>query len=56
LLQVKDLQRELKKRGLDTSGLKAVLLQRLKDSLEQVGQLEKQLVRVTTFGALSGLS
>ncbi|POM73493.1 Hypothetical protein PHPALM_9657 [Phytophthora palmivora] len=32
---VKDLQRELKKRGLDTSGLKAVLLQRLKEHLQQ---------------------
>ncbi|KAI9996848.1 hypothetical protein PInf_000110 [Phytophthora infestans] len=35
LLQVKDLQRELKKRGLDTGGLKAVLLQRLKEHLQQ---------------------
>ncbi|ETN22148.1 hypothetical protein PPTG_20888 [Phytophthora nicotianae INRA-310] len=34
-VQVKDLQRELKKRGLDTSGLKAGLLQRLKEHLQQ---------------------
>ncbi|RLN57241.1 hypothetical protein BBJ29_003362 [Phytophthora kernoviae] len=34
-LKVKDLQRELKKRGLDTSGLKAVLLLRLKEYLQQ---------------------
>ncbi|ETI50453.1 hypothetical protein, variant 1 [Phytophthora nicotianae P1569] len=34
-LKVKDLQRELKKRGLDTSGLKAGLLQRLKEHLQQ---------------------
>lgn len=34
-LKVKDLQRELKKRGLDTTGLKAVLLKRLKEHLEQ---------------------
>ncbi|KAF4046696.1 RNSP1-SAP18 binding (RSB) motif [Phytophthora infestans] len=34
-LKVKDLQRELKKRGLDTGGLKAVLLQRLKEHLQQ---------------------
>ncbi|KAL3672153.1 hypothetical protein V7S43_002816 [Phytophthora oleae] len=33
-LKVKDLQRELKKRGLDTAGLKAVLLQRLKEHLQ----------------------
>ncbi|KAE9335260.1 hypothetical protein PF008_g13579 [Phytophthora fragariae] len=34
-LKVKDLQRELKKRGLDTSGLKAALLERLKEHLNQ---------------------
>ncbi|KAL7692433.1 putative SAP domain, nucleotide-binding alpha-beta plait domain superfamily, acinus, RNA recognition [Plasmopara halstedii] len=34
-LKVKDLQRELKKRDLDTSGLKAMLLQRLKAHLQQ---------------------
>ncbi|OWZ22408.1 hypothetical protein PHMEG_0002897 [Phytophthora megakarya] len=34
-LKVKDLQRELKKRGLDTSGLKAALLQRLKEHLQR---------------------
>ncbi|KAH7477212.1 hypothetical protein PRIC1_001230 [Phytophthora ramorum] len=34
-LKVKDLQRELKKRGLDTGGLKATLHQRLKEHLQQ---------------------
>ncbi|CAH0478597.1 unnamed protein product [Peronospora belbahrii] len=33
--KVKDLQRELQKRGLDTSGLKAVLFERLQESLQQ---------------------
>uniref|UniRef100_H3GQ66 SAP domain-containing protein n=1 Tax=Phytophthora ramorum TaxID=164328 RepID=H3GQ66_PHYRM len=38
-LKVKDLQRELKKRGLDTGGLKATLHQRLKEHLQQVTEV-----------------
>ncbi|KAG3096767.1 hypothetical protein PC121_g2399 [Phytophthora cactorum] len=41
-LKVKDLQRELKKRGLDTGGLKAALLQRLKEHLQQEEEVTAQ--------------
>ncbi|TDH65598.1 hypothetical protein CCR75_004940 [Bremia lactucae] len=42
-MKVKDLQRELKKRDLDSGGLKATLLQRLKEYLLQDKENNKQL-------------